>query len=123
LPAANHSSSGTSNAWRLRGFSDIVINHAHLGEKLEAALGDGRKWGVNIQWSPEPPGALETAGGIAKALPLLGNAAFLVVNGDIWCDWDFRRAHALTHHQAHLVMMEQSDAIMPAETSALMVSN
>ena len=87
------------------GFSDIVINHAHLGEMLEAALGDGRKWGVNIQWSPEPPGALETAGGIAKALPLLGNAAFLVVNGDIWCDWDFRRAHALMHHQAHLVMM------------------
>jgi MurNAc alpha-1-phosphate uridylyltransferase len=87
------------------GFSDIVINHAHLGEKLEAALGDGRKWGVNIQWSPEPPGALETAGGIAKALPLLGNTAFLVVNGDIWCDWDFRRAHALAHHQAHLVMM------------------
>ena len=98
-------------AWHIErlaaaGFTELVINHAHLGEKLEAALGDGRKWGVNIQWSPEPPGALETAGGIAKALPLLGNAPFLVVNVDIWCDWDFRRAHAQGHHQAHLVMMD-----------------
>ena len=54
------------------GFKDIVINHAHLGERIEAALGDGRRFGVNIGYSPEPSGALETAGGIAKALPLLG---------------------------------------------------
>ena len=88
------------------GFTDVVINHAHLGENLEAALGDGRQWGVHIAWSPEPPGALETAGGIAKALPLLGNGSFLVVNGDIWCDWDFNRAHALADRPAHLIMMD-----------------
>ncbi|MBK9444826.1 MAG: nucleotidyltransferase family protein [Betaproteobacteria bacterium] len=88
------------------GFCDLVINHAHLGEKLVEALGDGQRWGVHIDWSPEPPGALETAGGIAKALPLLGNAPFLVVNGDIWCDWDFRRAYTLADHPAHLVMMD-----------------
>lgn len=71
------------------GFREIVINHAHLGAQIEAALGDGAAWGVNITYSAEPPGALETAGGITKALPLLGNEAFLVVNGDVWCDVDF----------------------------------
>ena len=65
------------------GFRDVVINHAHLGEQIEAALGDGSRWGLHIRYSAEPPGALETAGGIANALPLLGSEAFLVVNGDI----------------------------------------
>lgn len=87
------------------GFRDIVINHAHLGEQVEAALGDGAQWGLHIQYSPEPPGALETAGGIATALPLLGDEAFLVVNGDVYCDWDFNRARALTAATAHLVMV------------------
>ena len=62
------------------GFHDIIVNHAHLGAQIEAALGDGRQWGLRIRYSPEPPGALETAGGIAHALPLLGDAPFLVVN-------------------------------------------
>ena len=75
------------------GLRDIVINHAHLGDQIEAALGDGGRFGARIRYSPEPPGALETAGGIAQALPLLGYAPFLVVNGDIWCDYDF--AHAV----------------------------
>ncbi len=92
------------------GFRELVINHAHLGEKLEAALGDGSRWGVRIAWSPEPPGALETAGGIAQALPLLGDRPFLVVNGDIWCDWDFNRARGTIENgadfAAHLVMMD-----------------
>lgn len=87
------------------GFRDIVINHAHLGEQIEAALGDGAQWGLHIQYSPEPPGALETAGGIATALPLLGDEAFLVLNGDVYCDWDFKRARALTATTAHLVMV------------------
>jgi MurNAc alpha-1-phosphate uridylyltransferase len=87
------------------GFRDIVINHAHLGAQIEAALGDGSQWGLTIRYSPEPPGALETAGGIATALPLLGNKAFLVVNGDVYCDWDFARAQQLTDRKAHLVMV------------------
>ena len=75
-------------AWHLErlaaaGFTEVVINHAHLGEKIEAALGDGSQWGLRIRYSPEPPGALETAGGIANALPLLGDEVFLVVNGDV----------------------------------------
>jgi MurNAc alpha-1-phosphate uridylyltransferase len=88
------------------GFCDVIVNHAHLGQQIEAALGDGRHFGLNIRYSPEPPGALETAGGIANALPLLGNDPFLVVNGDVWCDWDFRRAHTLSRHRAHLVFVD-----------------
>ncbi len=93
------------------GFTDIVINHAHLGDQIEALLDDGSAWGVSIRYSAEPPGALETAGGIAQALPLLGadsgSEPFLVVNGDIYCEWDFRRAHAAlaASDLAHLVLV------------------
>ena len=88
------------------GFHDVVINHAHLGSQIEAALGNGSAFGLTIQYSPEPPGALETAGGIAHALPLLGSEPFLVVNGDVWCDWDFRRAYELSDRLAHLVFVD-----------------
>jgi MurNAc alpha-1-phosphate uridylyltransferase len=93
------------------GFRAIVINHAHLGDQIETLLGDGAAWGVRIEYSAEPQGALETAGGIANALPLLGahldNAPFLVVNGDIFCDWDFVRARAALPAGilAHLVLV------------------
>lgn len=69
------------------GITDIVINHAWLGHKFPEILGDGSQFGVDIQYSAEASG-LETAGGIANALPLLGEAPFLVINGDIWCDWN-----------------------------------
>ncbi|CAG0971975.1 N-acetyl-alpha-D-muramate 1-phosphate uridylyltransferase [Rhodocyclaceae bacterium] len=89
------------------GFRDIVINHAHLGDQIEALLDDGAAWGLSIRYSEEPPGALETAGGIANALPLLGDAPFLVVNGDIWCDYDFAGAASTLQADdlAHLVMI------------------
>lgn len=73
------------------GIPDIVINTAWLGEKLQSALGDGASYGARLVWSAEDP-PLETAGGIARALPALGPEPFLVVNGDVWCDWDFRAA-------------------------------
>ncbi len=76
------------------GLREVVINHAHLGAQIEAALGDGSRWGLSIAWSPETQ-ALETAGGIAMALPLLGAAPFLVVNADVWCDFDFGRARTV----------------------------
>jgi MurNAc alpha-1-phosphate uridylyltransferase len=88
------------------GFREVIINHAHLGERIEAALGDGGAFGLSIRYSREPPGALETAGGIAHALPLLGGDPFLVINGDVWCDWDFRRARALSDRLAHLVFVD-----------------
>ncbi len=91
------------------GIRDIVVNHAWLGERLEAELGDGSAWGVRIAWSPERE-ALETAGGIAQALPLLAaglppmRAAvepFLVVNGDTWSDFDYGRARTIALQMRH----------------------
>jgi MurNAc alpha-1-phosphate uridylyltransferase len=89
------------------GFREVVINHAHLGAQIEALLGDGAAWGLSIAYSPEPVGALETAGGIAQALPLLGGAPFLVVNGDIFCDWNPAGAHGALAELAlaHLVLV------------------
>lgn len=69
------------------GISDIVINYAWLGHKFPEILGDGSQFDVHIEYSAEKLG-LETAGGIAHALPLLGEQSFLVLNGDIWCDWN-----------------------------------
>lgn len=92
-------------ALRAAGIDEIVINTGHLGAQLPAALGDGRDWGVRIIWSPEPPEALETGGGILQALPLLGPAPFLVVNGDVWTDYPFARLPAVPAGLAHLVLV------------------
>jgi MurNAc alpha-1-phosphate uridylyltransferase len=78
------------------GFAEVIINHAHLGHMIEAALGNGQRYGIPIRYSPEPA-ALETAGGIAQALRLLEDGIsddreglpFLVVNADIYCELDF----------------------------------
>ncbi|MCU7798368.1 MAG: nucleotidyltransferase family protein [Candidatus Thiodiazotropha sp. (ex Myrtea spinifera)] len=86
------------------GFSQIVINHAHLGEMIEACLTDGSQWSIGIRYSPEEK-ALETGGGIFRALPLLGESPFLVVNGDIWCDLDFSHLKLAHDKLAHLVLV------------------
>jgi len=88
------------------GFAEIVINHAHLGHLIEASLGDGARFGVSIRYSAERE-ALETAGGIAHALALLGGDPFVVVNGDIFCDFDFAvlRSRELGRSLAHLVLI------------------
>ena len=72
------------------GFDELVINHAWLGQQIEDYLGDGSRFGLTIQDSPEGE-PLETGGGIHRALPLLGAAPFLLVNGDVWTDVDFSR--------------------------------
>lgn len=90
------------------GLKDIVINHAHLGEQFEPILGNGERYQANFEYSAEVIGGLETAGGIIQALPLLGNEAFLVVNGDIWTDFPFADMAklALAKEQlCHLVMV------------------
>jgi N-acetyl-alpha-D-muramate 1-phosphate uridylyltransferase len=88
------------------GIVELVINHAHLGHKIEQALGSGRAFGVAIRYSPEAE-ALETAGGIANALPLLGSDPFVVVNGDVYCDFDFASlsGRSLGERLAHLVLV------------------
>jgi MurNAc alpha-1-phosphate uridylyltransferase len=88
------------------GIRELVINHAHLGRKLEQALGDGGNYGVDIRWSPEPEGALETGGGIFNALPLLGDAPFIVVNANIWTDYPFGELPEQPDGLAHLVLVD-----------------
>lgn len=89
------------------GVQEIVINTAWLGEKLADALGDGSQFGVKILWSHEGEG-LETAGGIINALSLLGNAPFILVNGDVWTTMDFAPLLnvQLQDALAHLVLVE-----------------
>lgn len=85
--------------------TEVVINHAWLGKKIEQALGDGSKYGLTIQYSAETE-ALETAGGIINALPLLGDDLFIVINADIYCDYDFSNLPSLISGLAHLVLVE-----------------
>ncbi len=92
------------------GFSEIIINIAHLGHMIPEALGDGSKWGVKITYSDEQEeGALESLGGIVKALPLLGDEPFLVVNGDVWCDYAFDVNLSLNDKLAHLILVDNPE--------------
>ena len=97
-------------AWHLErlaaaGFRDVIINHAHLGSLIERELGDGGAWGLSIRYSAEPPGALETAGGIAQAMSMLGTEPFLVINGDVFCDWNPVDLAMADGNLAHLVLV------------------
>lgn len=88
------------------GIAEIVINHAHLGAQIEATLGDGSRYGAQISYSSEGETGLETAGGIFKALPLLGNAPFIVINGDIWTDYPLPQLPKEPKGSAHLVLID-----------------
>jgi MurNAc alpha-1-phosphate uridylyltransferase len=92
-------------ALRRAGIRELVINYAHLGDVLVEYLGDGRRYGVQIQYSAEPEGALETGGGIKRALPLLGDQPFLVVNGDVWTDYPYTQKTLATGRLAHLILV------------------
>jgi MurNAc alpha-1-phosphate uridylyltransferase len=93
-------------ALRKAGFRDLVINLGYRGAQIYQALQDGRRFGVSIGYSQEPQNALETGGGILNALPLLGNAPFLVVNGDIWSDYPFTELPADPDGLAHVVLVD-----------------
>lgn len=94
------------------GFDEIVVNAAHLADLMVAELGDGERHGVRLRWSLEPE-ALETAGGIATALPLLPQGPALIVSGDLWTRYDYARLVAVAeamasdplHPRAHLVLV------------------
>ncbi len=88
------------------GITQIVVNHSYLGNQIEAFLGNGHSFGADIHYSPELGGALETGGGIHKALPLLQGGPFLVINGDLWSDYDFSRAICPAGVLAHLVLVD-----------------
>ncbi len=88
------------------GVSDVVINTSHLAEQFPGALGDGSRWGLRIHYSYEGPEPLETGGGMLHALPLLGDAPFIAVNADIFCDFDFATLPREPAHLAHLVVVD-----------------
>lgn len=90
------------------GVHQVIINHAWHGEQIKDFVGDGSQWGLQVLLSAEPEGGLETAGGIIKALPLLGDEPFWVVNGDIWTDWDYHDLPTRLEpgQLAHLIMVD-----------------
>ena len=94
------------NALKKSNIIDIVINIAYLGKQIKFYLGDGSKFGVNIAYSDESSGALETAGGIIKALPLLGSKPFIVINSDVLCDYDLSKLTLPVGSLAHLVLID-----------------
>ncbi|GAB5452598.1 MAG: nucleotidyltransferase family protein [Halioglobus sp.] len=90
------------------GFEQVVINVSHLAGQIEQYCGDGSRWGLSISYSREAE-PLETAGGIGQALPMLGAAPFLVVNGDVWSDYPFERLAQYSlreKERAHLVLVD-----------------
>lgn len=87
------------------GFDSVVINHAYLGDQIEKQLGDGRRYGLSIHYSAEGE-ALETGGGIFRALPLLGDEPFVVINGDVWTDYPYARLRYREVERAHLVLVD-----------------
>lgn len=96
----------TLEALAAAGYRRVVINYAHLGKRLVRQLGKGRRWGMRIDYSDESDGALETGGGILKAMALLESDPFLVVNGDIWTDYPFARLPQRLPGLAHLVLVD-----------------
>ena len=99
-------------AWHLEklaahGIRDVVVNTSWLAEQFPRTLGDGSAWGLRIAYAHEGPRPLETGGGMLNALPLLGeDAPFLLVNGDVWTDYDFARLPAEPAGLAHLLLVD-----------------
>lgn len=90
---------------KTHGITDIVINTAYLGKKIEQYVGDGRAFGVSIRYSQESNGGLETGGGIVNALPLLGNAPFITLNSDIYSTFNLSQLPNLTNSLGHLILV------------------
>ena len=88
------------------GVREVVINTSHLADQFPATLGDGSRWELRIRYSSEGPQALETGGGMLHALPLLGDAPFIAVNGDIFTDFDFSTLPQNPSELAHLVVVD-----------------
>ena len=89
------------------GVREVVINTSWLAAQFPQTLGDGARWGLSIRYSHEGDTPLETGGGMLHALPLLGDSPFLLVNGDVWTDYDFARLPREPDGLAHLVMVDR----------------
>jgi MurNAc alpha-1-phosphate uridylyltransferase len=93
------------------GYKRIIINHAHLGGQIRQYLGNGMHWGVEIVYSPEPPGGLETGGGIVQALPFFENKPFITVNADIFTDFDFKQIKMDSVNFLQLILINKNPAL------------
>jgi len=91
------------------GIKEVVINHGHLGQQIEKALGDGSQYDMHVQYSPEGDEPLETGGGMHNALPLLGENVFIGINADIWTDYDYSKLSADTASLAHLILVRNPE--------------
>ena len=89
------------------GVRDVVINISWLADRFPDTLGDGARWNLRIVYSHEGERPLKTGGGMLHALPLLGDSPFVLVNGDIWTDYDFARLPRVPAGLAHLVMVDR----------------
>ncbi len=101
------------------GVREVVINLSWLGQQIRAALGAGERYGLRIHYSEEGPVPLETGGGIARALPLLGPAPFLVVNADVWTDFDFPALGTLAQEADARIVLAPNPAHHPEGDFAL----
>ena len=88
------------------GFQEVIINLSHLGSVIEETIGDGHRYGLNIRYSQEGEERMNTGGGIANALPLLGDDPFLVVNADIYCEYEYRSIELPQNADMHLIMVD-----------------
>lgn len=93
------------------GFNRLVINHAYLGGQIRHYLGDGASYNIEICYSPEPPGGLETGGGVVQAIELLGKNPFITVNADVFTDFDFSKLMPNPNSLAHLVLTPNNVAL------------
>jgi MurNAc alpha-1-phosphate uridylyltransferase len=108
VPLIEHHVVNLANA----GFEKLVINHAYLGGQIRQHLGTGKRWGIDIVYSPEPTGGLETGGGIVKALPLLGTNPFMTVNADIYTDFDFSLLPLEAVEYIHLILVNKNPKLL-----------
>ncbi len=92
------------------GIKQVVVNISWLADQISQTLGDGSKYTLDITYSDEGEQALETAGGIINAMPYLGDEPFIVINGDIWCDYDLTALKNMNlEHEAHLVLVSNPE--------------
>lgn len=101
-------------AWHLERLAaadvrEVVVNTSWLAQRFPEALGDGERWGLRIRYSFEGDTPLETGGGMLHALPLLGEAPFIAINGDVWCDFDVARLPREPSGDAHLVLVDNPE--------------
>lgn len=94
------------------GFDRIIINHAYLGGQIRNYLGNGKRWGVELCYCPEPPGGLETEGGIVQALPFFNNKPFITVNADIYTDFNFKQIDINRVEYLHLVLVNKNPELL-----------